>query len=202
MASNVLTLDAAKQANLTLVEGRKGQQALHDVIVAYRANRRAGTASTKSRAEVAGSGKKLWKQKGTGRARMGSARSPIWSGGGVVFGPKPRDYSKKVTKSVRVLAFRTALTSRINAGDVITVPGFSIADGKTKSFVKALGELTDANKVLVISETFDELTYRSGRNVQDTLLMTASELNSEHLLAYNKIIITNDALGTLARRTA
>jgi len=202
MASNVLTLDAAKQANLTLVEGRKGQQALHDVIVAYRANRRAGTASTKSRAEVAGSGKKLWKQKGTGRARMGSARSPIWSGGGVVFGPKPRDYSKKVTKSVRVLAFRTALTSRINAGDVITVPSFSVADGKTKSFVKALGELTDVNKVLVISETFDELTYRSGRNVQDTLLMTASELNSEHLLAYNKIIITNDAFATLARRTA
>lgn len=202
MASNVFTVDAAKQANLTLVEGRKGQQALHDAIVAYRANRRSGTASTKSRAEVAGSGKKLWKQKGTGRARMGSARSPIWSGGGVVWGPKPRDYSKKLTKSVKTLAFRTALTSRIAAGDVIASDNFSIADGKTKSFVKAITDITDAKKVLVVAGSFDELTYRSGRNVANILLMTADELNAEHLLAFNKIIISNDALETLARRTA
>lgn len=202
MASNVFTVEAAQQANLTLVEGRKGQQALHDAIVAYRANRRSGTASTKSRAEVAGSGKKLWKQKGTGRARMGSARSPIWSGGGVVWGPKPRDYSKKLTKSVKTLAFRTALTSRINAGDVLTAENFVVADGKTKSFVKAISEITDAKKVLVVAGSFDELTYRSGRNVANIQLMTADELNAEHLLAFNKIIISTDALETLARRTA
>lgn len=202
MSSNVLTIDAAKQAKLNLVEGHKGKQALHDVIVAYRANRRAGTASTKSRAEVAGSGKKLWNQKGTGRARMGSARSPIWSGGGVVFGPKPRDYSKKVTKSVKTLAFRTALTSRIAAGDVLTTKDFSIADGKTKSFVKAIADHTDNTKVLVVSKSFDENTFRSGRNVQDVLLMSADEVNAEHFLAYNKIIITDSALETLERRTA
>lgn len=202
MSSNVLTIDAAKQAKLNLVEGHKGTQALHDVIVAYRANRRAGTASTKSRAEVAGSGKKLWNQKGTGRARMGSARSPIWSGGGVVFGPKPRDYSKKVTKSVKTLAFRTALTSRIAAGDVLRTEDFTIADGKTKSFVKAIAEHTDNSKVLVVAKSFDENTFRSGRNVQDVLLMSADEVNAEHFLAYNKIIITDSALETLERRTA
>jgi large subunit ribosomal protein L4 len=202
MASNVLTVEGAKQANLQLVEGRKGQQALHDVIVAYRANRRQGNASTKSRAEVAGSNKKLWKQKGTGRARMGSVRSPIWSGGGVVFGPKPRDYSKKVTKSVKTLAFRTALTSRITAGDVFSTDTFSIADGKTKTFVKAIEAYTDNAKVLVIANGFDEMTFRSGRNVQGVLLMSADEVNSEHLLFYNKIIITADAFETLARRTA
>ncbi len=202
MSSIVLTIDAAKQAKLNLVEGHKGKQALHDVIVAYRANRRAGTACTKSRAEVAGSGKKLWNQKGTGRARMGSARSPIWSGGGVVFGPKPRDYSKKVTKSVKTLAFRTALTSRISAGDVLRTKDFSITDGKTKSFVKAVADHTDNFKVLIVSKSFDEITFRSGRNVQDVLLMSADELNAEHLLAYNKIIITDSALETLERRTA
>jgi len=202
MASNVLTVEGAKQANLQLVEGRKGQQALHDVIVAYRANRRQGNASTKSRAEVAGSGKKLWKQKGTGRARMGSARSPIWVGGGVVFGPKPRDYSKKVTKSVKTLAFRTALSSRINAGDVLTTESFAIADGKTKSFIKSIETYTEATKVLVIASKFDELTFRSGRNIQKVLLMSADEVNAEHLLAYDKIIIVNDAFETLARRTA
>ncbi|MEY4485459.1 MAG: ribosomal protein [Verrucomicrobiota bacterium] len=202
MSSNVLTIDAAKQAKLNLVEGHKGKQALHDVIVAYRANRRAGTASTKSRAEVAGSGKKLWNQKGTGRARMGSARSPIWSGGGVVFGPKPRDYSKKVTKSVKTLAFRTALTSRIAAGDVLRTEAFAIADGKTKSFVKAIAAHTDDSKVLVVSKSFDENTFLSGRNVQDVLLMSADEVNAEHFLAYNKIIITDSALETLERRTA
>ncbi|CAN5849401.1 50S ribosomal protein L4 [soil metagenome] len=202
MSSNVLTIDAAKQAKLNLVEGHKGTQALHDVIVAYRANRRAGTACTKSRAEVAGSGKKLWNQKGTGRARMGSARSPIWSGGGVVFGPKPRDYSKKVTKSVKTLAFRTALTSRIAAGDVLRTEDFAVADGKTKSFVKAIAEHTDNSKVLVVAKSFDENTFRSGRNVQDVLLMSADEVNAEHFLAYNKIIITDSALETLERRTA
>src|ERR1700761_739783 len=99
--ANVLTIEEAKQANLNLVEeGSKGRQALHNAVVAYRANRRSGTACTKTRGEVAGRGKKLWKQKGTGRARMGSRRSPIWVGGGVVFGPRPRDYSKTIPKKL------------------------------------------------------------------------------------------------------
>jgi large subunit ribosomal protein L4 len=203
MSASTLTPDSAKQASINLVEDkRKGMQALHETIVAYKANRRQGNASTKSRAEVAGSGKKLWRQKGTGRARMGSVRSPIWRGGGVVWGPKPRDYSKKVLPKVKSLAFRKALSVRIEDGDVLVTSRLAIADGKTKSFVKTIGTLTDAQKVLVLGDKFDEATYRSARNVQKILLFPASDVTAEQLLNYQKIIIVGDALETLARRTA
>jgi large subunit ribosomal protein L4 len=203
MSASTLTPDAAKQASINLVDDkRKGMQALHETIVAYKANRRQGNASTKSRAEVAGSGKKLWRQKGTGRARMGSARSPIWRGGGTVWGPKPRDYSKKVLPKVKSLAFRRALTCRIEDGDVLVAGSLSIADGKTKTFVKTIGQLTDAAKVLVLGDKFDELTYRSARNVEKILLFPASDVTAEQLLNCQKIIIVGSALETLARRTA
>src|SRR5215208_8234610 len=104
-----------------LVEGGKGTQAVHDVVVAHQANQRMGTASTKTMGDVAGTGKKPWRQKGTGRARAGSFASPLWRGGGVVFGPKPRDYSKKVTKKTKQLALRKALSERLKAGDVMIV---------------------------------------------------------------------------------
>src|SRR6185503_12236585 len=106
---------------LPLVEGGRGTQAVHDTIVAYRANQRMGTACTKTMGEVAGSGKKPWRQKGTGRARAGSFRSPLWAGGGVVFGPKPRDFGRKVSKSTKQLALRKALSERLKSGDVVVV---------------------------------------------------------------------------------
>ncbi|SKB06290.1 large subunit ribosomal protein L4 [Prosthecobacter debontii] len=201
MSATVLSTESAKQANLNLVEGHQGKQALNDVLVAYRANRRQGNAHTKSRAEVSGSGKKLWNQKGTGNARMGSKRSPIWSGGGVVFGPKTRDYSKKTTKNVRKLALRTALTARIVDGAVSTISDFAVADGKTKSFVSAVASLSTAKKTLIVG-SFDELTFRSARNVQNVQLISAEEVNAEHLLLYPQVLVTTDALPTLARRTA
>ncbi len=201
MSATVLSTEGAKQASLNLVEGHQGKQALNDVLVAYRANRRQGNAHTKSRAEVSGSGKKLWNQKGTGNARMGSKRSPIWSGGGVVFGPKTRDWSKKTTKNVRKLALRTALTARIADGAVATIPGLSVADGKTKSFVSAVEALSTAKKTLIVG-AFDELTFRSARNVQNVQLISAEEVNAEHLLLYPQILVIADALPTLARRTA
>ena len=120
MSAKVLTKAGAKEAKIDLIEDGRGTQAVHDAIVAMRAARRSGSASTKTKAEVDLSGAKPWRQKGTGRARAGYKSSPIWRGGGVVFGPKPRDYSKKVGKSVRQLAFRKALSERINAGDVNT----------------------------------------------------------------------------------
>ncbi len=202
MSATVLSTEGAKQASLNLVEGHHGKQALNDVLVAYRANRRQGNAHTKSRAEVSGSGKKLWNQKGTGNARMGSKRSPIWSGGGVVFGPKTRDYSKKITKNVKKLALRAALTARINDGAVLTVDSFAVADGKTKSFVGAIKNLATANKILIVGQGFDEPTFRSARNVQDVQLISADEVNAEHLLRYAQVVVTADALPTLARRTA
>lgn len=202
MSAQVLTADAAKAAQINLTEGHQGSQALHETVVAYRANRRQGTACTKNRSEVSGSGKKLWNQKGTGNARMGSKRSPIWSGGGVVFGPRPRDYSKKTPKNVKKLALRAALTARINDGAVLTTSAFAIADGKTKSFVSAVSQLSNAKNVLVIGNQFDEVTFRAARNVQNVQLIAASDVNAENLLRYQAIVVAGDALQTLAQRTA
>ena len=133
---------------------------------------------------------------------MGSVRSPIFRGGGVVWGPKHRDYSQKMPKKMKQLALRTALTDRIRCGDVITTVKISIADGKTKTFVSTILGLTDAKKVLVVGGRFDELTFRSARNVPTVSLMAASDVNAEHLLNCEKIILTAEALETLAQRTA
>ena len=200
MSAKVLTADAAKEAKIDLLEGGRGTQALHETVVAMRAARRSASANTKTKAEVNLSGAKPWRQKGTGRARAGYKSSPIWRGGGVVFGPKPRDYSKKISKSVRRLAFQKALSERIHAGDVLTVESFSVKEPKTKTFMSLLKGHTDAKKVLLISESFDEKFYRSARNVKPVLLATAAEVNAEQLLAFDKIIVTDKALEQLADR--
>ncbi len=201
MAAKVLTADAAKNAKITLVDGGRGTQAVHDVVVAMRAARRSGSANSKSKADVNLSGAKPWRQKGTGRARAGYKSSVIWRGGGVVFGPKPRDYSKKVSKTVRRLAFQKALTERITAGDVLTIDSFAVAELKTKAFVSLLKKQTDAKKVLILSDSFDENTYRAARNVKPVLLATAKDVNTEQLLAFDKILVTGAALEQLAGRT-
>lgn len=202
MSTTILTVAAAKEANIDVIENGRGTQALHDVVVALRANRRSGTANTKTKAQVAYSGKKPWRQKGTGRARAGYASSPVWSGGGVVFGPKPRDYSKNVPKNVRRLALLKALSARILAGDVLVAEEIKVATPKTKDFVAFLKSQTEARKVLVISTQFDEATYKAARNIQPVLLNTAAEVNTEQLLAFQKIIVTNEALAKLAERLA
>src|SRR5213080_3940067 len=200
MSAKVLTKAAAKEAKIALVDGGRGTQAVHDVVVAMRAARRSGTANSKSKADVNFSGAKPWRQKGTGRARAGYKSSPICRGGGVVFGPKPRDYSKKVSKSVRRLAFRKALTERINAGDVLTVDKFVVPELKTKSFLALLKKQTDARKVLLISDAFDQTTFKSARNVKLVKLASASDVNTEQLLAFEKILVTHKALERLAER--
>jgi large subunit ribosomal protein L4 len=202
MSAKTLTAADATAANINLVEGHKGTQAVHDLITAYRANRRSGSANTKTRSEVAGTGKKMYKQKGTGNARHGDRGAPIFVGGGVVFGPKPRDYSKKVTKSVRKLALRRVLTSKIEAGEIFTVASFEVAEPKTKDFVAAVSAITDAKKVLVIADAFTEQTYLSGRNVKNVQLITAAEANIEQILHANVVVITEGALETIAKRTA
>jgi large subunit ribosomal protein L4 len=202
MSATVLTIAAAKEAKIEVIENGRGTQALHDVVVALRANRRSGSANTKTKADVAFSGKKPWRQKGTGRARAGYASSPVWSGGGVAFGPKPRDYSKKVPKSVRRLALLKALSSRILAGDVLVAEEIKVATPKTKEFISFLKSQTEAQKVLVISTKFDEVTYKAARNIQPVLLNTAAEVNTEQLLQFQKIIVTNEALAKLAERLA
>jgi large subunit ribosomal protein L4 len=200
MSAKVLTKAAAKEAKIDLIEGGRGTQAVNDVVVAMRAARRSGTANAKSKADVDLSGAKPWRQKGTGRARAGYKSSPIWRGGGVVFGPKPRDYSKKVSKSVRRLAFQKALSERITAGDVLTIDQFVVPEFKTKSFVALLKKQTEAGTVLLISETFDETTLKSARSVKPVQLATASDVNTEQLLAFEKILVTHKALERLAER--
>lgn len=200
--SKTLSIKDAQAANIQVIEGHKGDQAVHDLITAYRANRRSGTANTKTRGEVKGSGKKLWKQKGTGRARAGSVKNPVWRGGGIVFGPKPRDYSKTVNKNVRKLALRKVLGDLISAGRIYSVDSFAIADGKTKSFVAAVNAIVEDRSVLIVGEKFDDLTYRSELNVPNMMLMTAAEVNIEQLLNADSVILVEDSFETLARRTA
>jgi large subunit ribosomal protein L4 len=200
MAATVLTPDAAKNARIELVENGKYTQVVHDVVVASRAARRSGTASVKTKATVNLSGRKPWRQKGTGRARAGYASSPVWVGGGVVFGPHPRDYSKKVPKQVKRVALRKALSARIIAGDVLVTDSFAVGEPKTKAFIKLVADSTPEQKVLIISSAFDENTYKAARNVKPTQLVTASGVNTEQLLAFRKIIVTNDALAQLAER--
>ncbi|BDS08752.1 50S ribosomal protein L4 [Oceaniferula spumae] len=200
--SKTLSIKDAQAANINVIDGHKGDQAVHDLITAYRANRRSGTACTKTRGEVKGSNKKLWKQKGTGRARAGTTKNPVWRGGGIVFGPRPRDYSKTVNKNVRRLALRKVLGDLIAGENVISVDSFSVADGKTKSFVSAIKGYTEARNVLVVAEKFEDKTYLAGRNVPNVLLITASEMNIEQLLRADTVILVEDAYETLARRTA
>ena len=201
MSATVLTVEAAKAAKIDVIENGKYTQAVHDVVVAMRAARRSGSANTKSKADVNLSGAKPWRQKGTGRARAGYKSSPVWVGGGVAFGPKPRDYSKKVPKSVKRVALRKALSERIKAGDILVVDSFTIQQPKTKQFLIALKALTPETKVLVIGTAFDENTYLAARNIQPAQLVTSADVNTEQLLAYRKIVLTNDALSQLAERT-
>lgn len=202
MSAKVLTKAAAKEAKIEIIEDGRGTQAVHDTVVAMRAARRSGSANSKTKAEVDLSGAKPWRQKGTGRARAGYKSSPVWRGGGVVFGPKPRDYSKKISKSVRRLAFHKALSERIKAGDVLTIDKFVVTEVKTKSFVNLVRKQTDAEKVLIVSDSFDENTFKSARNVKPVKLATASDVNTEQLLGFHKILVTQKGLEKLAERTA
>ena len=176
---------------------------MHDAVVAMRANRRSGTASTKTKATVSGSGKKPYKQKGTGRARAGYLSSPVRVGGGVVFGPHPRDYSKKLPKSVKRLAFRKALSTRILGGDVMIIDAFAVAELKTKNFLSLVKEHTEeTRKVLIVGDRFDETTYKAGATSSSCSWPRPDGVNTEDLLHYNKILILRGALDQIADRTA
>ena len=201
-ATTVLTIEAAKAANIDVIENGRYTQAVHDVIVALRAGRRSGSASTKTKAQVNLSGAKPWRQKGTGRARAGYKSSPVWVGGGVAFGPKPRDYSKKVNKAVKRVALRKALSERIKAGDVLMVESFAVAKPKTKEFIALMQKVSPEPKTLVVSTEFDATTKLAARNVPKVLLITSAEVNTEHMLGFKKIVLTNGALARLAERTA
>jgi large subunit ribosomal protein L4 len=199
--SPLSTKDAASKLKVDLIENGIGTQALHETVVAYRANRRAGTHSTKTKATVAGSGKKPWRQKGTGNARAGYASSPVWSGGGVVFGPHPRKYTKKTNKTVKLLALRKAISSRVNAGEVYLIEPISLSKPKTKDLVAKLkGGLEKQTTALLVIEELDQNLYLASRNHPHLVTVTGDQVNAEQLLLCDKIFITEGALGKLSTR--
>lgn len=181
-------------------EGDRGLQAVKEVIVAINANARLGTHSTKTRGEVRGGGKKPWRQKGTGRARAGSIRSPLWVGGGVVFGPKPRDYSKKINAKVKALAFSRALFDRLTAGEIDVIERFEGA--KTKAVDAVLSLIAPKGKILVVDAGFTVESTRATRNICRVSLQDASKLNTLDLAQYRKIIVSSAALEKIIARVS
>lgn len=186
-----------------VIKGGRGRQAVQDAVTALLANRRSGTASTKTMGEVAGSGKKPWKQKGTGRARAGSFASPIWRGGGIVFGPKPRDWSLTVTKKVRHLALQKALSDRLTTGDVVVVDAIKLATPKTKDFVAIAKKLKVADRsALFVVDAADRNLRLASRNVAGVELTDPLSVNVYDVLRYRKIVFTKPAFEKVEQRLA
>lgn len=172
---------------------------LHDVVCMQRANRRRGTASTKTRGEVNGSGAKPWRQKGTGRARAGSKKSPLWRGGGIVFGPKPRDYSYKLPKKVRRLALRMALSARLSEGNLVVVDEFRLPEIKTKDFVNVMNNFDFANCLIVTAED-NKTVSLSARNTVGYKVLPVTGLNVFDILKYPKLMLDQSILAQIEER--
>jgi len=185
-----------------IVEGDKGNQAVHDTVVAYMAAQRMGTAKTKDRGEVSGTGKKPWRQKGTGRARTGSRRTNIFTGGGVVHGPRPRDYSKKVNTKTRRLALRKALSERIKDGEVIVVDNLNLDTHKTATLSAQLKGLVpeEVLTLLIVTAEANKNLQLAARNLPDVELTEASSLNTYQALRSDAILISQGAMDELAGR--
>ena len=165
---------------------------VHKAVVTYLANNRQGTQSALTRAEVSGGGKKPWRQKGTGHARQGSTRSPQWTGGGVVFAPKPRDYSKKMNKRERQIALFSALTSKVQDEKMIVVDEFNLDAPKTSAFVEVLKNLK-AESALVVTKDKNDNVVLSARNIPDVATTISTSINVYDILKYDSLIITKDA---------
>ena len=172
------------------------KEVMHQVVVAQLANKRQGTQSAKTRAEVRGGGIKPWRQKGTGRARQGSIRAPQWVKGGIVFAPKPRDYSQVVNKKVRALAIKSALTSKVADNNIFVVEGLELAAPKTKEMVKTV-EAFEAKKMLIVTADVNENVYKSARNIPGVQVIPVNNINVYDILRYEKFMITKDAVAKI-----
>jgi large subunit ribosomal protein L4 len=172
------------------------QYALHQVVVALLANKRQGTQSAKTRAEVSGGGIKPWRQKGTGRARQGSIRAPQWIHGGMVFAVKPRDYRMSVPKSMRRVAMKSALTSKVNDNEMFVLESLELDAPKTKEMVKVLNSF-NVKKTLIVTTESNENIYKSARNIEGVAVLPVNNLNVYDLLKYENLIITKDAVSKI-----
>jgi large subunit ribosomal protein L4 len=178
----------------------KGDQAVHEAVVAYLAHQRAGTASTKSKANVTGTGAKPWKQKGLGRARAGYKQSPIWRGGAVAHGPHPRKYTKKVSKKVLKLAFQRAFSAKVDQGEMTVIESLELSAPKTKVFAEILTNLGLDRGALFITETADKDVVQASRNIPKVEIVTADLVNTYQLLRYKNVIVTKAAMEALEKR--
>ena len=205
MKISIKNLEGKSQGELEvkfeLIENGKGTQAVHDAVTAYRAAQRSGTACTKNVGDVSGSNKKPWRQKGTGRARAGSNQSPLWPGGGVVFGPKPRDFSKTISKQTRALALRKALSERLKMGDVVVVEDLQLASPKTKEFVKVINALDLTGTTLLVSNSDENKNLSlAARNIAGVTLTTGDLLNTYDVLRPDKLLFTKSAFEQVEAR--
>ena len=172
------------------------EHAMHLAVVQYLANQRQGTQSAKTRAEVSGGGRKPWRQKGTGRARQGSIRSPQWTGGGVVFAPKPRDYSFKLNKKLKRIALKSALTTKAVENKIIVLDELILTEVKTKEMVKVLSNL-NADKALIVMDGSNKNVMLSARNIPEVKTAAVNTINVYDLLKYNTLVMTKEAVAKI-----
>ena len=198
---DVYNIEGKKVSNIELADSVFGiepnEKIVHSVLVNYLANQRQGTSNTKTRAEVAGGGRKPWKQKGTGRARQGSIRAPQWFKGGIALGPKPRDYSYRVNKKERRLAVRSVLSSKVLENNLVVVDAMNFDAIKTKNMVSALNNLKVEGKTLIVLPEKNENVQKSARNIEGVKTSLVNTINVYDLLKYNKLILTVDAVKNL-----
>jgi len=187
-------------AEWPVLEGETGLMALRQYLLAVRNNQRQGNACTKTRSEVSGTGKKPFKQKGTGGARQGSRRTVIWRKGGVIFGPRPRDFSEKVNQKMKDLAFKRALFDRASDGKVTLIQRFESADAKTKTFNLILGKMAPAGRVLIVDDQFDDKMVLAARNIERVEMIGSDTLSATDLLKFQNIIISERGTDTILAR--
>ena len=194
---NVLNINGEQVGTIELNDAIFGievnESAMHTMVVQYLANQRQGTKSTKTRAEVRGGGRKPWRQKGTGRARQGSIRSPQWTGGGVVFAPKPRDYSFKVNKKLRRLALKSALTTKVNTNKIVVLDDLTFSEIKTKEMKRVLDNI-NVGKALVVMDGVNRNVILSARNIQGIKTTEANTINTYDILKYDTFVVTKSAI--------
>ena len=196
----VYNMSGAEVGTIDLNDGIFGidvsEHAMHMAVVQYLANRRQGTQSAKTRAEVRGGGRKPWRQKGTGRARQGSIRSPQWTGGGVVFAPKPRDYSFKLNKKFKRLALKSALTTKAAEAKIIVLDELTLTEVKTKEMAKVLANI-NADKALVVMDGSNTNVILSARNIPDVKTAAVNTINVYDILKFNTLVLTKDAVAKI-----
>ena len=198
--ANVFEKNGSKSGTVDLpkeiFEAEINEFLVHEVVVAYLANQRQGTVNTKERSDVRGGGKKPWRQKGTGRARAGTIRSPLWRGGGTVFGPHPRDHRLKVNKKAKRVALKSSLTARANDGDILVVKAVDFAAPKTKDFAAMLKgmEAYPRKKALVVVDMADDATLKSARNIAGVRVTLAKDITTYDVVWADKIVLTSAAL--------